>query len=275
MDLTKPAKNKTKKLLSWIGGKHYLANTIKAYLPLKYKLYCEPFCGGASIFFKKSKSPLEVINDINGDLINFYRCVKHHPQTLLEYIHAHPINREWFENDLKEPTSNKIERAARWFLRIRLSYRGTTTGFIGGRGATINTRALQTIQYIKNLDFTDFARRLKGVMIENMDGVECIQKYDLPDSLFYIDPPYVGSEDQYAKHFGVSICDQLHTRLSPALKELRGRFLLSYNDCEAVRELYSFAYITPVQTTYAMKINAGQKTTQEILISNFKLNLLQ
>lgn len=192
MDLTKPAKNKTKKLLSWIGGKHYLANTIKAYLPLKYKLYCEPFCGGASIFFKKSKSPLEVINDINGDLINFYRCVKHHPQTLLEYIHAHPINREWFENDLKEPTSNKIERAHEVVFKNPPKLQGHDYRLYRWAGATINTRALQTIQYIKNLDFTDFARRLKGVMIENMDGVECIQKYDLPGQPFLYRPTLCG-----------------------------------------------------------------------------------
>lgn len=262
-----------KKLISWIGGKHYLAQDIIARLP-RHRLYGEPFAGGLSVFFSKPKSRLEVINDLNGDLINFYRCVKHHPHTLLEYIHAHPINREWFENDLKEPTNNKIERAARWYLRVRLSYRSTTKGFCTGTSPIANRCNLTAIERVKNANFTRFSQRFKGVLIENMDAVDLVQKYDAPDALFYCDPPYVGTEVQYAKHFGTQICDQLHVRLSHALKALKGRFVLSYNDCEAVRDLYAWAHIAPVHTTYVLKRTPNiQRQTQEVLISNFKTSL--
>lgn len=260
----------TKKLLAWIVGKHYLAKEVIHALPA-HRLYCEPFCGGLSIFFAKPKSRLEVINDLNGDLINFYRCVKHHPHTLLEYIHAHPINREWFENDLKEPTSNKIEQAARWYLRIRLSYRGTTKGFCTGTSPIVNRAALDAIVRVKKLDLAPFSARFKGVLIENMDAITLIKKYDSPDALFYCDPPYVGTEDIYEKHFKVKIAGNIHARLSTALKQVKGCFVLSYNDCAAVRELYSWAFVAPVYTTHNFK--RTEKVVREVLISNFKTSL--
>ncbi|WP_104751364.1 DNA adenine methylase [Helicobacter salomonis] len=126
------------KPLVWPGGKFYLANTLLAKLPAR-KYFCEVFAGGLSLLFAKPKERFEIINDANKELINFYLCAKHHPQSLARAYRALPIEREAFMQIAKAQregrfANNNIERAARFFYVNQWSYRGKGNGFRGGGG---------------------------------------------------------------------------------------------------------------------------------------------
>ncbi|WP_104696064.1 DNA adenine methylase [Helicobacter salomonis] len=127
-----------KKPLIWPGGKFSLASTLLEKLPAR-KYFCEVFAGGLSLLFAKPKERFEIVNDANTELINFYLCAKHHPQSLARAYHALPIERGVFMQIAKAQregrfANNNIERAARFFYVNQWSYRGQGNGFRGGGG---------------------------------------------------------------------------------------------------------------------------------------------
>jgi DNA adenine methylase len=162
--LTTPLKPfRIKPAVSWPGGKSRL---LKHILPLvtPHTCYCEPFAGGLAVLLAKPRSTLEVINDANGDLVNFYRCVRFHQDPLLTELEFVLNSRQEFKDYVAQAGLTNIQRAARWYYRNRLCFGGASmTAFAVTATQAIGSREAR-MESIRNLSV-----RLDRVTIEHMD----------------------------------------------------------------------------------------------------------
>ena len=249
--------------MSWVGGKKALRDAIVARLDERCDRYVEVFGGGGWVLFHKRPSKFEVYNDFNGTLVNLYRCVRDHPDELCEELRYSLNSRRDFDyiRDLLHSDTRipDIKRAAFFYQVIRESYASGLDSF-GGQPHNI----------WNNFPIIHKAsERLQTVVIENKDFEKLIAQYDRPNTIFYLDPPYFETEDYY-EEVGFTKAD--HVRLRDALMQIQGRFLLSYNDCPEIRELYSRDGIMIESTTrlsnIAQRYDAG-KQYPELFISNY------
>ena len=244
---------------AWIGGKSKLAAQI---IPLMapHQKYIEVFGGALSVFYRKEPSKIEILNDINGDLINLHRIIQTRPQSLNSCLNGLLRSREIFYA-IKHRTikpRNKIEAAAFFYFQIAASFgaKGEHFAMPKGRGA-------------KNIyrDFRVYSRRLRRATIENLSYEKLIKEYDSEDSLFYLDPPYVGTENYYKTAGGFSRQD--HQALAEILRGIKGKFMLSYNDCEPIRDLYRGFNMKELKISYSLNNAAERKSSSELLIMNY------
>lgn len=249
---------------AWKGGKRHLAKricTILAATP--HDAYCEPFVGMGGVFLRRRLRPdVEIINDVSGDIVTLFRVLQRFPEALTRELRWRPAMRSEFDR-LKETQDCDlldIERAAR-FLYLQ------TLGF-GGSVATRHFGTAATDAH--NFDIRRIAPRLEalharlaGVVIENLDWLACISRYDRPGTFFYLDPPYWGSEGDYGA--GLFIRGDFE-RMANKLQAIDGRFLLSINDQPEIREMFSWADIEAVQTTYSVAGGEHSAAAAELLI---------
>ena len=250
--------------MSWIGGKKALRDEILARFPLEYKRYIEVFGGGGWVLFHKPAGrDFEVYNDFNPNLANLYRCVRDHPKELiaeLTYVLNSRIDFDFVRKTLHTKTDiPDIKRAAYFYQLIRQSYASGLDSFGAQPHSMWNNFPL----------FNQACSRLQKVVIENKDFEKLIKQYDRPESFFYCDPPYYETEDYYED---VGFTTKDHERLANALCSIQGKFLLSYNDCPEIRELYSRPGIviegTSRLSNIAQRYEAG-KQYAELIISNY------
>lgn len=217
--------------MSWIGGKKALRDEIVVRFPAHYSRYIEVFGGGGWVLFHKSPGrDFEVYNDFNPNLANLYRCVRDHPDELCDELRYTLNSRTDFDhirNMLKTRTEiPDIKRAAYFYQLIRESYASGLDSFASQPHSMWNNFPL----------IHEACRRLQKVVIENKDFEKLIKQYDRPESFFYCDPPYYETENYYED---VGFTEKDHERLANCLCSIQGKFLLSYNDCPQIRDLYS------------------------------------
>ena len=250
--------------MSWIGGKKALRDEILARFPLDYKRYIEVFGGGGWVLFHKPAGrDFEVYNDFNPNLANLYRCVRDHPKELiaeLTYVLNSRTDFDFVRKTLHTKTEiPDIKRAAYFYQLIRQSYASGLDSFGAQPHSMWNNFPL----------INQACSRLQKVVIENKDFEKLIKQYDRPESFFYCDPPYYETEDYYED---VGFTTKDHERLANALCSMQGKFLLSYNDCPEIRELYSRPGIiiegTSRLSNIAQRYEAG-KQYAELIISNY------
>lgn len=253
--------------LSYLGGKSRLAERIVSIIPEDHTCYCEPFCGAAWVFFRKAPSKCEVINDMDGELITFWRVIQNHLEEFLRYYRFAVISRKLFELENKKnpKTLTDIQRAVRYFYLQKTGFGGKTVGRTFGTGATGAPRLnLTTLEET----LLEVHWRLAKVTVEHLDAVECIRRYDRPETLFYLDPPYWHTAG-YAVPFG----DKDYLRLRERLDGLTGRFILSLNDTPEVRKIFKGFRILKVNTTYSsgngrFAESARSEARSEVIIHN-------
>ncbi len=253
-----------KSFIGWIGGKNHLKNQIISLIPKDCDRYIE-VCGGAGwvLFGKeKVKGQMEVFNDIDGDLINLYRQIKNNCSALqseVDWIQSRELFKS-YRNDIENGAElSEIQRAARYLYIIKCSFGCTRKSF-----AT-------TTKNINNIidDLPVYRERLKDVIIENRDFENLIKTYDRTSAVFYIDPPYVDSEGYYNKKY-VSFNKDDHLRLNSILKGIKGRFILSYNDCDFVNAMYKDFNIKHVSRNNLLPGNFKNKSEfKEVIITNY------
>ena len=250
--------------MSWVGGKKALRDEIISRFPVDYKRYIEVFGGGGWVLFHKNPGrDFEVYNDFNGNLVNLYRCVREHPTELQEELRYFINARLDFEY-MKYMIHSKavlpdVRRAAYYYALIRYSYASSVDSF-----------GSQPHAMWKNFPLiTAAAKRLQSVVIENKDCVKLVKQYDRKESFFYCDPPYYETEGYYE---GGGFGRNDHARLAEALVSMQGKFLLSYNDCPEIRDLYDRPgiYIEGISrlSNMAQRFDAGCQYP-ELLISNY------
>ena len=252
-------------LAPYLGGKFRLSKRIVAKIEqIPHKIYAEPFVGMGGILLRRTKIPkAEVINDINGDLVNLYRIVQRYPDTLYKETEFLFASRQEFERLLKTPpeTLTDIERAARFLYLQNQAFGGKVTG--QAFGVSIDRPA--RFDFVKLNDrIRAVGGRLASVTIERMDFEKFITRYDTKDTLFYLDPPYWGNETDYGK--GI-FCRSDFERLRDCLTDIKGKFILSLNDTPRVRELFKDFIIEQVDVTYSIS-KTGCCNRSELIISN-------
>lgn len=244
-----------KSFIPWIGGKSLLAKKITAEFPEEFDRYIEVFGGGGSVLFAADKhADTEVYNDANGELVNLFRCIKYHPDELAREIDGYVNSREIFYDlaeRLKCPGFTDIQRAAMFYVRIKISFGADTRSF----------GCVKTGNKLRTARFAEISERLRNVVIEHKDFADLIKVYDRKNALFYCDPPYHTTERHYAEKF----TEDDHCRLRNTLENIKGKFVLSYNDDEFVRELYSSYNIIPVER----QNNISSGTFRELIIKNY------
>jgi len=209
----------------WVGGKSKLAKEIIEYFP-KHKIYIEVFGGALNVLYRKERSRLEVVNDINGELVNLHRAIRNNPQTLSIYMNKLLISREIF-NKIKlkrmKPTNN-IERASFYLFLITQSFGSKGDSF--AMSAKANRKPKDIYK-----SFFKWALRLKFVTIENLDFRELLKRYDKDDAFFYLDPPCVGTENYY-KDFKIVESSPLDYTLGSNMHKRKRRvkelFIMNY-----------------------------------------------
>lgn len=250
--------------IGWIGGKSQLKKHIIPLIPTDCSRYIE-VCGGAGwvLFGKeKIKDQMEVFNDIDGDLINLYRQIKYHCEELqqeFDWLQSRELFVDYREELKAGASMTDIERAARYLYLIRCSFGSNRNSF-----STRPSRPQNVIDILPH-----YHDRLRDVIIENRDFEDLISTYDRPDAVFYVDPPYVGSEMYYNdKYCSFDMND--HIRLQHCLSAVKGKFILSYNDCDVVRELYRDYHIVGVDrnNTLPSKIES-RSNYKELIITNY------
>jgi DNA adenine methylase len=283
--------------MTWVGSKKSIRNIVTAVFPRLFDRYIEPFAGGAWILYhKEPENHFEVINDYNSWLVNLYRVVKNRPMAFIRELGFLQLNsrddflvlkkfvdgEEFTEDFLKQelelteimlpaPDANVIKnmfiekatdfdlkKAVEFFKLIRYSYSSGGKSF-GSKSCDLR-KVFDTLYKASN--------RLASVVVENKDFGAVIKQYDRENALFYCDPPYYETEGMYAVMFAKAD----HYRLFNALSQIKGKFLLSYNDCPFIRELYKDFSIMEFKRTHSMaqKYEAG-KEFPEILIANYNL----
>lgn len=208
---------------------------------------------------EKQAGQLEVYNDINGNLVNLFRCVKYHCGELQREFDWLLSSREQFFDYVAQANMRgltDIQRAARFFYVVKLSF--------GSNQSTYATSKKTVDNVVERL--TDVKERLRGVNIEHKDYADLIRVYDRKAALFYLDPPYVGTEGYYESPFTADD----HRRLRSALESVKGRFILSYNDCPEVRELYKGYTIERIERRESLSgCGKNKKQYAEVIIRNY------
>ncbi|MEG2000541.1 MAG: DNA adenine methylase [Evtepia sp.] len=248
--------------IGWIGGKRLLRKEILARFPTdNIDRYIEVFGGAGWVLFakEKQKNQLEVFNDTNGNLINLYRCIKFHCHELQRELEGMLTSRDQFFDcleQIKVRGLTDIQRAARFFYTIKISFGSDLTSYATS-AKTIDTAT----KYLSKVQ-----ERLRGVNIENRDFANIIKTYDRKEALFYLDPPYVGTERYYESAFETAD----HTRLRETLQAIKGRFILSYNDHPLIRELYADYRIECVTRRESLSSSGeNNRTFHEVIIRNY------
>lgn len=248
--------------LKYIGGKSKLAKTIIEMMP-EHRAYCEVFAGAAWVFFRKDQSKYEVINDLDGDLIRFYRVLQHHLEEFLKQYKWILSSREWFENYKKQQAAGgltDIQRAARYYYLQRHSFAGR----VRNRTFGVSANRLPSINLLRiEEELSAVHLRLVRVTIEHLPALDFIRCYDKPETLFYCDPPYHGAPC-YEHNMGLDD----YQRLAVALGELEGRFILSINDHPDMREVFGGFKIKPVTLKYTTAVTKSTKA-KELIITNY------
>ena len=232
-------------------------------------MYCEPFGGAGWILFAKggnahdwriSTKPnyKEVFNDINGDLINFWRHIKYHPDAFHKELDQYVASREVFKDMLTIKPRTELERAIFFYYKLACSF-GALSRTFAVRGGT------KKVPLFNQDKVKKASERLQEVIIDNLSFEKLITKYDREFSFFYVDPPYYEKEGPY-KRDSVEVFSQ-HEELYQVLSKTKGKWLLSYNDHPFIRELYKEFEITEVETMYSLSGETKPKT--EILIKNY------
>jgi DNA adenine methylase len=252
----------------YIGGKRNLAKRLCALIEaVPHRTYVEPFVGMGGVFLRRSTRPVaEVINDISGDVANLYRVLQEHYPFLMDILRWRITSRAEFERLVELPADRltDLHRAARFLYLQRCAFGGKVNGRHFGVSKS-NPGRFDVTKLEPML--ADLHERLAGVVVEQLPYADLIRRYDGPETLFYLDPPYWGCETDYG--------DDAFARsdfevLAGLLEGVAGRFIMSLNDTVGAREVFGRFTIDTADTSWTMSTAAtgGGKKVTELIISN-------
>ncbi|MGL9711284.1 DNA adenine methylase [Escherichia coli] len=249
-------------IVPWIGGKRRLAKHILPLFPA-HTCYVEPFCGAAALYFLKTPSKTEVINDINGELVNLYRVVKHHLEEFVRQFKWALVSRQIYKwlQDTPEETLTDIQRAARFYYLQKQAFGGKVADHSFGTSTTSAPR-FNLLRIEEELSMAHL--RLSRTLIEHLDWHQCIERYDRPHTLFYCDPPYWGT-DGYGVEFGLENYDHM----ADLARRIKGKMIISVNDIPEMRQVFNGLNMQSVDISYNLKVTGKPSPKKELVICNF------
>ena len=247
--------------LPYIGGKRALANRIIAMFP-KHTTYVEPFSGGAQVFFRKEPSKVEVLNDLDHEIVNFFRVCQQHYEELVRYLKFTVASREWFDllYEAKLDGFTDIQRAGRFLFLAKNCYAGLVRRK-NFAWSIENTNRFNPERIPSLIEATH--QRLARVQIECLPYEQVMEHSDRGETLFYLDPPYYK-----LKLYNHNLEHDDFVRMSALLAGIRGKFILSLNDLPEVRTIFKRFKIHGIDIHYTAQKKPG-KRYREVLITNF------
>lgn len=245
-------------IVPWIGGKRRLADTLLGRFP-PHTCYVEVFAGGAALFFLRPPAEVEVINDVNGDLVNLYRVVQHHLEEFVRQFKWALSSRQIFKWMQETPGQvlTDVQRAARFFYLQQHAFGGKVEGQTWGTATTAPPVNLLRLE--ENLSAAHL--RLASAYVENMDWLACIDRYDRPHTLFYLDPPYWQTEG-----YGVAFGWEQYERMAERLARLQGKAIVSINAHPDIRRCFSAFEMEELSITYTVGGGQHGADRQELII---------
>lgn len=246
-------------IVPWIGGKRRLADHLIPRFP-KHECYVEVFAGGAALYFLRPPASVEVINDINGDLINLYRVVQHHLEEFVRQFKWALTSRQvfkWLQETVPE-TLTDIQRAARFYYLQHNCFGAKVEGQSFGT-ATTTPPGLNLLRLEETLSAAHL--RLSNTFIEHLDWRACIDRYDRPHTLFYLDPPYWETEG-----YGVPFPYQEYVAMAARLRALKGKAIVSLNNHPAIRQAFDGFHIETVDIKYTVGGGGKEAARKEVII---------
>ncbi len=241
------SRRRKKICFGWYGGKYNHLDWLLPLLPEAHH-YCEPFAGSAAVLINRNPSPVETYNDIDGEVVNFFRVLRNHKERLIEVIGLTPFSREEFFIAITDsaPPISDIERARRFFVRARQVRTGLAQTASLGRWANCKNTSRAGMsgvvsRWLGSVEgLPEIAERLLRVQIENRTAIEVIQLYDSKDTLFYCDPPYPHQARGDNKAYGFEMTDDEHHDLSQILNKVKGKAAISGYRCVLMDTLYKY-----------------------------------
>lgn len=251
-----------KPIIPWLGGKRRL---IKHILPLfpEHTCYVEPFAGGAALLFAKPPSHTEVLNDINGELVNLYRVVQHHLDEFVRQFRWALTSRQMFEwtKQAVPDTLTDVQRAARFYYLQKLAFGGRVEGQTFGT-ATTAPPGLNLLRIEEELSAAHL--RLARVLIECLPWDRVVERYDRPHTLFFADPPYWQTAG-----YGVDFGWEQYERLAALMATMSGKMILTINDHPDIRRLFKRFDMQQASIRYTVAAADKRKASQELIIRSW------
>jgi DNA adenine methylase len=274
--LVRPAPGRKRIAFGWYGGKFSHLEWLLPLLPRCHH-YCEPFAGSAAVLLNREPSSVETYNDLDGEVVNFFRCLRDDKVRLIEAIGLTPFSREEFSCACElDPSLPPLERARRFYVRARQVRTGLAQTASLGRWANCKSTSRAGMSGVISRwlgaveSLPEIAGRLLRVQIENRPAIDVIQLYDSPDTLFYCDPPYVHETRGDDNVYGHEMTDRQHRELADLLNSVAARVAVSNYACELMDELYPAPRwrkaVSPEKTIHSTK---GKRA--EVLWTNYDL----
>lgn len=269
------SKRSRKIVFGWYGGKFSHLGWLLPLLP-KCHHYCEPFSGSAAVLLNRDPSPVETYNDIDGDVVNFFRVLRDRGDELVRACALTPFSREEYYKAIhgSHVGISDVERARRFFIRARQTRTGLAQTASLGRWANCKDTSRSGMsgvvsRWLGGVDgLDDVAERIMRVQIENRPAIDVIKLYDGPNTLFYCDPPYVHSTRGDTKAYGFEMDDQQHRVFADTLSAIKGKAAVSGYRCDLMDELFKgwHRFDAP-----AKRVHSTKDERQESLWTNYDL----
>ena len=248
-------------IIPWIGGKRRLADRIFPLFP-RHSCYVEPFAGGAALYFLRPvPAEVEVLNDVNGDLVNLYRVVQHHLEEFVRQFKWALSSRQVFKwlQETRPETLTDIQRAARFYYLQQSAFGGRVDGQSYGT-ATTQPPGLNLLRIEESLSAAHL--RLSNTYIEHLTWQDCFRRYDRPHTLFYCDPPYWQTEG-----YGVPFGFDQYEQMAEVLGQIKGKVIVSLNDHPDIRRVFGRYHIESTDITYTVGGGKGSEAREVLIFS--------
>ena len=253
-------------IIPWIGGKRRLADRILPLFPA-HDCYVEVFAGGAALFFLRPlPARCEVINDVNGELVNLYRVVQHHLDEFVRQFRWALSSRQlfgWLQETAPAGLTD-IQRAARFFYLQHHVFGGNVNSRSFGTSTT--TPVVNLLRLEETLSAAHL--RLAGVTVEHLDWAGCIERYDRPHTFFYCDPPYWQTEG-----YGVPFPFDQYLRMAELMRASQGKIMVSINDHPDIRSAFAGLPMLELDIRYSVgnQRRGAAEASGELVIANWEL----
>ena len=274
----RPRKKRNKRIaFGWYGGKFSHLGWLLPLLPDCHH-YCEPFAGSGAVLLNRRPAPLETYNDLDGDVVNFFRVLRDKPDQLISKLQLTPFSREEFFYSIHDKdSSDPVESARLFFVRARQVRTGLAQTASLGRWANCKTASRAGMAGVVSrwlggvAGLQEIAERLLRVQFENRPALDVIEKYDHPGTLFYCDPPYIHSSRGDKAAYRYEMSDREHVALAKRLSGIEGKAAISGYRSPLQDELFAdwYRFDAPVKSAHSIKADR-----QECLWMNYHPGIL-